>query len=540
MNNSIKQTQQHLLHEIVSANAISCPQASALRFKGDSCSYSELNERVSKLHCFLHDLGITAHTRIAVLVPNCPEAIVAAFGTFAVGGVFVPINPLLRPKQVRHIIQDCGAEVLITKKYMYQPLQASHETTSLVRTVIFCDLEADDVPSAKSVNYVSWPQIMREEAKNDVSGKATVLPSDPAILFYTSGSTGFPKGVLNSHQNLLDGARIVSGYLAISSADRILAALPLSFDYGFNQVTSAVFQAAEVLITNYVLPQQLLREIQQFGVTGIAGVPTMWSQLSNCPWPNGIPKSLRYITNSGGHLPTSVLNELRRKLPDTLVYLMYGLTEAFRSSFLDPALIDSNPTSIGSAIPEVMLHVVDDDGKECPPGIPGELVHSGALVSLGYWNAPDESAQRYRKLPPHLVASDTWEIGVWSGDIVKRDADGLLYFLGRKDQMLKCSGYRVSPDEIEEVVYGSSLVLHAVAIGVPDENLGQRIALAVVPKHAREDLDFAIRHVCARELPPYMQPSKIVQVDRIPLNSNGKPDRSRIIDMHFSTDVLST
>lgn len=539
MSSQSRESHQRLLHEVVRANAIACPRASALRFNGDSCSYSEFGERMSRFRRFLAGLEIAPQTRIAVLVPNCPESIVAAFGTFAAGGVFVPINPLLRPRQVRHILKDSGAEVLITTKYLYQPLSTNDETNGSLQTLVLCDAEDEDLPSITGIRCISWPQLMRNDAIQDVAVDVPVEPTDPAILFYTSGSTGLPKGVLNSHRNLMDGARIVSGYLGINSADRILAALPLSFDYGFNQVTTAVLQAAEVVVTNYSLPRQLLLEIQKYNVTGVAGVPTMWSQLANHAWPASIQKSLRYISNSGGYLPTSVLDSLREKLPGTLIYLMYGLTEAFRSSFLDPALIDKKPSSIGSALPEVWLHVVDENGNECPPGMPGELVHSGALVSLGYWNAPKETSQRFRRLPKHLVASGAEGIGVWTGDIVKKDTDGLLYFLGRKDQMLKCSGYRVSPDEIEEVVYGSSLVLSVVAIGIPDRFLGQRVGLVVVPKHAREDLDFAIRHICARELPPYMQPSEIVQVDQIPLNSNGKPDRIRIVDMYFSNDAIS-
>ena len=227
-------------------------------------------------------------------------------------------------------------------------------------------------------------------------------------------------------------------------------------------------------------------------------------------------------------MPDSVLSRLRDRLPDTTVYLMYGLTEAFRSSYLDPTMIDQKRGSIGKSIPEVELFVLNGKGEICDVDEPGELVHSGALVTMGYWNDPDATEKRFRSLPPKLRGSVRSKVGVWTGDIVRRDKEGFLYFQDRKDNMLKCFGYRISPTEIEDVILESEIAQDVVAIGIPDPQAGQRVGIALVPGPELEDYGFAIRHICARELPPYMQPDHVLVLDQFPLNANGKPDRLAI------------
>ena len=263
-------------------------------------------------------------------------------------------------------------------------------------------------------------------------------------------------------------------------------------------------------------------------ITGLAAVPPIWIQLADCNWPDGVRTTLRYITNSGGTMPRTTLAKLRNTLPNTQVFLMYGLTEAFRSTYLPPEEVDRRPDSIGKAIPGAEVLVLRPDGTPCAVGEPGELVHRGALVSLGYWNDPDRTAERFRPVPPVAPGRPLPELAVWSGDIVRRDAEGFLYFIGRRDEMIKTSGYRVSPTEVEEEAYGTGLVADAVAVGVPHTRLGQGIVLvASAPEGAATEAT-PLLAALRRRLPRYMVPIAVEWRDALPRNANGKFDRARL------------
>jgi acyl-CoA ligase (AMP-forming) (exosortase A-associated) len=309
----------------------------------------------------------------------------------------------------------------------------------------------------------------------------------PVAILYTSGSTGRPKGVVLSHRNLLVGAESVSTYLGNTADDVILAALPLSFDAGLSQVTTAFSVGAHVVLMNYLLPADVVRLCARHRVTGLTCVPPLWLQLTSVDWPEEA-RSLRYFANTGGRMPRHTLDGLRALFPGADPYLMYGLTEAFRSTYLDPSEVDRRPDSIGRAIPNAEILVVTPDGSPAAPGEEGELVHRGPLVALGYWNDPVRTAERFRALPGEPRSWQAPERAVWSGDTVVADEDGFLYFVGRTDDMIKTSGYRVSPTEIEEVAYGTGLVGDVVALGIEDDRLGQRIVLVATPLGA-EPLD---------------------------------------------------
>jgi acyl-CoA ligase (AMP-forming) (exosortase A-associated) len=343
-----------------------------------------------------------------------------------------------------------------------------------------------------------------------------------AAILYTSGSTGMPKGVVLSHRNLLAGAESVSQYLTNTAEDVILAALPLSFDAGFSQLTTGFTVGAHVVLMNYLLPRDVVRLCAKHGVTGLTCVPPLWIQLADCDWPADAAAGLRYFANTGGRLPRATLAKLRALLPNAAPFLMYGLTEAFRSTYLDPAEVDRRPDSIGKAIPNAEIVVVREDGSLCDPGEEGELVHRGALVSLGYWNDPERTAERFRPAPGREGGLCTTELAVWSGDVVVRDEEGFLYFVSRRDEMIKTSGYRVSPTEIEEAVYDTGLARDAVAIGVPDPRLGQQIVLVVGGEVDSAALLDALR----RQLPLYMVPKEITVRPELPRSPNGKFDRA--------------
>ena len=275
---------------------------------------------------------------------------------------------------------------------------------------------------------------------------------------------------------------------------------------------------------NYLLLRDIVEAVEQEAITGLAAVPPLWVQLSQLSWPLSTP--LRYITNSGGVTQRSTLDRLRQSLPRTQVYLMYGLTEAFRSTYLAPEQLERRPDSIGQAIPNAEVLVLRPDGSVCDADEPGELVHRGALVALGYWNDAARTAERFKPLPPQASGLVLPELAVWSGDTVRRDAEGYLYFVGRSDDMIKTSGYRVSPAEIEEVAYASGLVGEAVALGLPHAVLGQAIALLVTPAPGTQLLRDSVLAACRARLPSYMVPLWLEIRDGVlPRNPNGKIDR---------------
>jgi acyl-CoA ligase (AMP-forming) (exosortase A-associated) len=329
---------------------------------------------------------------------------------------------------------------------------------------------------------------------------------------------------------MVAGAQSVAQYLENRPSDRILSALPLSFDAGFSQLTTAFHVGARVTLINYLLPRDVIDATSQESITGLTAVPPLWIQLAQLKWPEAAQNSLRYIANTGGRMPKATLNQLRVALPKTIPFLMYGLTESFRSTYLPPSEVDQRPDSIGKAIPNAEVLVVHPDGTPCAPGEPGELVHRGALVSLGYWNDPEKTAERFKPAPGQPPGLTMPEIAVWSGDTVRTDEEGFLYFISRGDEMIKTSGYRVSPTEVEEVLYATALVAEAVALGIPHPVLGQAIVAVVTPSYDNQlDTDELLKE-CKRRLPAYMVPAIVkVHLGNLPRNPNGKIDRKILV-----------
>jgi acyl-CoA ligase (AMP-forming) (exosortase A-associated) len=325
---------------------------------------------------------------------------------------------------------------------------------------------------------------------------------------------------------MVAGAQSVSSYLHNHSEDTLLAALPLSFDAGFSQLTTAFHVGARVALLNYLVPRDVLNCVVKERVTGLTAVPPLWIQLSELQWPPTVTTHLRYIANTGGRMPLATLTALRSMLPQSKPYLMYGLTEAFRATYLEPSEVDRRPDSIGKAIPNAEVLVLREDGSPCAPGEPGELVQRGALVAMGYWNDPEKTAERFKPLPgrePGLVLP---EMAVFSGDTVRMDEEGFLYFIGRRDEMIKTSGYRVSPTEVEEVLYGMQLVGEVAAFGVPHPVLGQAIVVVATAKDGVALDEENLLRECRSRLPGYMVPAMIaLRHGPLPRNPNGKIDR---------------
>jgi len=368
-----------------------------------------------------------------------------------------------------------------------------------------------------------------------------ITENSVAAILYTSGSTGRPKGVVLSHRNLVLGAESVAQYLGIQASERLLAVLPLSFDYGLNQLTTAFHAGASVVLMNYLLSRDIVRTVSRECITTLAGVPSLWMQLAALDWPEEIGDHLHTLTNSGGHLPVPVIKSLQQRLPTSRLFLMYGLTEAFRSSYLPPKELATRPTSMGRAIPHAELAVVRPDGTACAPDEPGELVHAGPLVAQGYWNNPTATGRHFRPPPAAMSRHNASEKVLWSGDTVTMDADGYLYFVGREDDMIKTSGYRVSPGEVEEVVYASGQVREVAVIGVPHPGLGQGIVAIIVPDtetgNDKTELTQHILDYCKKIMPGFMVPLHIALKNRLPKTPNGKVDRhllKQAFHQHFA------
>ena len=514
-----------LLHELLRHSTERQPEADALQFRQTTLSYGELTARVDTVAAGLLRLGLQRRDRVAICLPKRPETVASFFGATAAGCVFVPVNPLLKPPQVGHILRDCAVRLLITTAQriaeLTEQLSASHD----LQTVVVLDGPVQEQATLPGKTLLTW-----EDFLSGTGGHARghrTIDTDMAAILYTSGSTGRPKGVVLSHRNMVTGAKSVAQYLQNRPEDRLLAVLPFSFDYGFSQLSTAFHVGASVVLMDYLFPRDVLNLVVKEQITGLAAVPPVWIQLAELQWPESVTEHLRYFTNSGGAMPRATLDKLRAAWPKTKPYLMYGLTEAFRATYLPPEEVDRRPDSIGRAIPNAEVMVVRPDGTLCDPGEPGELIQRGSMVALGYWNDPAKTAERFKPSPGQPPELPMAEMAVWSGDTVRMDEDGYLYFIGRRDEMIKTSGYRVSPTEIEEAAYGSGYVSDAVAVGIPHPTLGHAVILVCTPSPAltgKEQSEEFLSHLKS-SLPNFMVPLRIEWETELPRNPNGKFDR---------------
>ncbi len=523
----------HLLPHLIRCSADRDPAAPALRDGARSLTYGELASQMEALANGLLSLGLGRAERVGIYLDKRLETVVASFAAPAAGGVFVPINPILKAEQVGFILRDCDVRVLITSRDRWVTLQPVLSQCPSLRQVVLVDAPADSGavgqsdPAGPDRGWVRYADLLDAPSRT----AHRVIDTDMVAILYTSGSTGRPKGVVLSHRNMVAGARSVASYLGNHAQDRLLAALPLSFDAGFSQLTTAFHSGASVTLLNYLMPRDVLKALERDRITGLTAVPPLYIQLTQLEWPAAINDHLRYFANTGGRMPRETLGLLRQRVPSAQPFLMYGLTEAFRSTYLPPEEVDRRPDSIGKAIPNAEILVLREDGTPCAPDEPGELVHRGALVGLGYWNDAEKTAERYKLLPPTAPGREAGlqlpEYAVFSGDTVRMDAEGFLYFIGRRDEMIKTSGYRVSPTEVEEILYATQLVGECVAFGVDHASLGQAIQVIATPPAGSDAVDTpALLAACRARMPAYMMPAGVhARSGPLPRNPNGKIDR---------------
>ena len=493
------------LDHLVLAGADNSP---ALLLRGTIMTYEHLRSRIAALSGWLAGVLPEPGARVASWAAKGELTCLLPLAAARAGLVHVPINPLLKRAQVAHILSDSGARLLIGSPARLATL-TSDDIAGVYQVV------ADDAALAAA------------DGQGQILGPSPRDPAELAAILYTSGSTGRPKGVMLSHANMWLGAESVARYLGLAPDDRTLAVLPLSFDYGQNQLLSTWFAGGAVAPLDYLTPRDVMKAISRYDITTLAAVPPLWVQLAELDWPADVAAKLRRLTNSGGALTEPLVRRLRTLFPQARLFAMYGLTEAFRSTYLDPALIDTHPTAMGRAIPHAEVLVIDDTGQLADDGEEGELVHCGPLVAQGYWQDPERSAERFRPAP---AASRYGGTAVWSGDRVRRDREGLLYFVGRRDAMIKSAGNRISPREIEDAALATGLVSEAVALGVPDPRLGQAVHLVVrqAPGGVTAELDLPRR--LAEELPNFMQPRMVHWRDSLPVGPNGKIDRTGLLE----------
>jgi acyl-CoA ligase (AMP-forming) (exosortase A-associated) len=522
----VRSRPEFTLHDLLHNSVARDPQKPAVVDGDASYTYEDLERQSSSLGAALAETGVGRGDRVGVYMEKSWEAMVAMLAASRIGAAYVNVNPLFKAQQVEYLAEDCDIRVMIGDTPKLDELQPKAIQTAFYR--------GSEPEGHAARSYVDVAEAMEGEGRK---GDRKVSESDLGTILYTSGSTGMPKGVATSQRNLVVGAQIVSTYLENTPEDRILSALPLNFDAGMSQFTTSLRVGATLYLLRSRLPGDLLKALRRREITGVTGVPPLWALLirgAKSIRENPLAH-LRYLANTGGRIPQANLDELRDLLEPsgTSIFLMYGLTEAFRSTYLAPEEIHrSSPEQgncIGKAIPNTEILVITKEGKEAAPGEPGELVHRGPTVAMGYWGNEEATNRAYRPnplAPPELL--DVERV-VYSGDTVVRDEEGYLYFLGREDAMIKNQGYRLSPEEVENLLLGSGLVHEACAFGVENPAVGQDVIAVISLRNGSEEGAVnRVREYAINNGPPYMIPKEILVRDELPKTGSGKIDRKGI------------
>jgi amino acid adenylation domain-containing protein len=497
------------VHALVQSAAERFGEATAVTDGTWSVSFADLRDAALAAAEALASKGIARGDRVGVCMEKSTEQAVTILAILLADAVIVPVLPALKRDNIEHIVRDSGMRAALVDQSRAEELRDAAPSLSL--------LSASDIGvSATSPSSPSAPVPQR------------AIGSDLAGIIYSSGSTGRPKGIMVTHRNLTDGARITARYLGTRQEDRIGSILSLNFDYGLNQLWQALLTGARLCLHQLIFPDDVFRFIVREQITVLPVMPVIITRMFDPRLLRRRPQdgisSVRLISTSGGAVSDRMIGNLTQAFPAARIFLMYGLTEAFRSTYLAPEQLAHRPGSIGRAIPDVEILVLDDEGREVEPGEPGELVHRGGCIAKGYWNAPAETARRFRSLPQF-----PGETVVFSGDLVTRDEEGYLYFIGRRDSMIKTSGFRVSPTEVEDVAVRFAGLDACVAVGLPNIEIGEDIALVYTAAQPIADADF--RLYLKENLPPHMVPRFLVRRPSLPATGNqGKVDRQAVRD----------
>ena len=508
-----------LLQDSLQRTAQTFPDKIAIISGVDRISYGQLWQRSVQLANALKSRGVQRGDRVAIYLDNTWQCAVSVFGSLLADAAFVLINPQTKSDKLAYILSDSAARVLIAESALLrcvQPAFAQLESTPYL-------LVAGPVPAGTQAESLktAWA------SASDTPPQPANIALDLASLIYTSGSTGDPKGVMHTHQSMRFALESLVEYLEITYQDRIICVLPLSFDYGLYQLLMAVHAGAALVIErSFAYSAQIFNLLESEKITVFPGVPTVYAMLlaGDEKSPLRFPH-VRKVTNTAAALPASFNQRLQKIFPNAALYRMYGLTECKRVCYLDPTLIDQKPESVGKAIPGTETLLLNDQGLPVAPGEPGKLYVRGPHVMLGYWQQPDKTDHMLHPGPT------LGEKMLCTQDYFTADQDGCLYFVGRSDNIIKSRGEKVSPTEVEAVLYSLPGVREASVLGVPDAILGQAIQ-AIISLSEGADLDETkIRKFCAQRLENHMVPSHILLMPDLPKSANGKIDNKALAAM---------
>jgi len=495
------------------------PDKPAIVSRERSVTFAQLRDEALATAQCLRELGIRAGDRVGICMDKTVDQVSVILGVMFANAVIVPILPRLKAPNIRHIIENSAMSAMVTDT---ERIDEVNEFAGVTRLVI----GHGEVEQA-------WPNIPYMRRFLQTTDFFDRIGNDNAAIIYSSGSTGRPKGILISHRNLADGADIVAQYLGTTEDDRIGCVLSFNFDYGLNQIWQTIRQGATLYLHNLALPHDLFAMLSAEAVTALPVMPVIITRMFDRRLKTAMGaydfSSLRYVCSTGGRLSDDMIADLRNAFPAARIYSMFGLTEAFRSTYLDPEKLVSHPTSVGKAIPDCQVLVLDENGDECAANVVGELVHRGATVTKGYWQDPGNTARVFRSHPRF-----PGETLVYSGDRVYRDAEGYLYFVARADDMIKTKGFRVSPTEVEAEVVRHPDVLEAVAFAVPNIAVGEDVGCAYTTHSGKPLPEAILRQYLKGQLPTHMVPAHLLHFASFPITGNaGKLDRKTVKQAAF-------
>lgn len=506
-----------LVHEFLEISAKNNPDKTALVFQEQRLTYKDIEEKSNQLANALLSNGLKKGDRVSIFLDNSVETVISVFGVLKAGGVFSTLSPTLKSRKLEYILNHSEASFFITHKNKIDITSTAVENSPSIKTVIMAGYSSEE-KGLEDNRYTGWEEFLG--GHKDEKPKVGTINIDLANIIYTSGSTGEPKGVMMTHLNMVSAATSITQYLENHENDIILNVLPLSFDYGLYQLLMAFkCNATLILEKSFNYPYVIIDRIQKEKVTGFPGVPTIFAMLLNLNLEKFDFSSIRYISNTGAAFPVAHIKAFRDIMPHVKIYSMYGLTECKRVSYLPPEEIDRRPDSVGKGMPNEEVFIVNENGERLGHGETGELVVRGANVMKGYWRAPEETAMR---LKPGIYPD---EKVLYTGDLFRKDEEGFLYFVARKDDLIKTRGERVSPKEVENVLHEIEGIAEAAVIPVPDEILGNAIKAFIRMKdnHALSEQD--ILKYCSDNLEVFMVPKYVEFVDSFMKTSSGKIDK---------------
>lgn len=509
------------------------PDKIALICGNQRLTYKQIKSSADRIASYLIELGVKRHDRVSILMDNSVESIISLFGILKAGAAFVMLSATMKPIKLHYVLNDSGSCVLITHLNKSKSVKESTNGCENLKYVIWCGIENDSDERIKisgSITSKTWDSVF---ISDELPIKRTDFPIsidvDLSNIIYTSGSTGEPKGVMSAHYNVVSAARSISTYLRMNDSDIVMNVLPLSFDYGLYQVyMTFLVRGTLVLEKSFTYPYKILEQLVAEKITGFPIVPTMAALILQM---DDLSKfdfsSLRYISNTAAALPVTFIRQLQKVFPDSLIFSMYGLTECKRVSYLPPEDIERKPGSVGIAMPNEEVFIVDENGNELGANEVGELVIRGSNVMQGYWNDPETTARVFRQ------GKYRGDIRLFSGDFFKKDEEGYLYFVARKDDMIKTKGERVSPKEIESILHELEGISEVAVFGVPDHVFGQAIVAYIALKKDITLTEQQIRKYCTQNLEPFMVPKYLKFIDEFPKSASGKIDKKSISENYI-------